>query len=404
MLNSKMYEWLKLLKNYMFQQAGPCPEDDYKRMFTECSQRIDNILAMDNLQEMTMLTTKEEYLLYMECVVPFGAIETPTSPITLPSTGGCSHAVPECIEAILSFVKGCASSLSGAEEERHYYEMVRTHLVQLITHVLPEAISTSFKDRQLSVKEGIQLFLNASQLRDFPESKYFKREVKDKYPLLIGDNLEWDLSCNDVQQWEPLKHCAWTTINQAVFTEMKWEATFLRINWLPEDSTQAAQMDYLKPVDNYLKLLAAILEHPGLDDNLCEKHNCFTSLLFELDNCIVGMFSNNVVENFNTHAVTAINSNIQDIQRFAEDIDGSWFRSTDTYGLISSALSNARKWVDMLMSIEPQLLPDRLSREDYYIFLKDAYELDADSRTVISVCEKFAHSDDCRAMSFLLSR
>jgi hypothetical protein len=399
MLNSKMYEWLKLLKNYMFQQAGPCPEDDYKRMFTECSQRIDNILAMDNLQEITMLTTQEEYLLYMECVVPFGAIETPTSPITLPSPGGCSHAVPECIEAILSFVKGCASSLSGAEEERHYYEMVRTHLVQLITHVLPEAISKSFKDRQLSVKEGIQLFLNACQLRDFPGSKNFKREVKDKYPLLIGKNLERDLSCNDVQRWEPLKHCEWTTINQAVFTEMKWEATFLRINWLPEDSTQAAQMDYLKPVDNYLKLLAAILEHPGLDDNLCEKHNCFTSLLFELDNCIVGMFSNNVVENFNIHALTAINSNIQEIQRFAEDIDGSWFRSTDTHGLISSALSNARKWVDMLMSIEPQLLPDRLSREDYYIFLKDAYELDVDSRTVISVCEKFAHSDDCRAMS-----
>lgn len=399
MLNSKMYESLQLLKNYTFQQAGPCLENDYKRMFTECSQRIDNILAMDNLQEMTMLTTKEEYLLYMEWVVPFGAIETPTSPITLPSTGGCSHAVPECIEAILSFVKGCASSLSGAEEERHYYEMVRTHLVQLITHVLPEAISTSFKHRQLSVKEGIQLFLNACQLRDFPGSKYFKREVKDKYPLLIGNNLEWDLSCNDVQRWELLKYCAWTTINQAVFSEMKWEATFLCINWLPEDSTQAVQVDYLKPVDNYLKLLAAILEHPGLDDNLCEKHNCFTSLLFELDNCIVGMFSNNVVENFNIHAVTAINSNIQEIQRFAEDIDGSWFRSTDAYGLISSALSNARKWVDMLMSIEPQRLPDRLSREDYYIFLKDAYELDVDSRTVISVCEKFVHSDHCRAMS-----
>jgi hypothetical protein len=44
------------------------------------------------------------------------------------------------------------------------------------------------------------------------------------------------------------------------------------------------------------------------------------------------------------------------------------------------------------MIIEPLRLPDGLSREDYYISLKDAYELDVDSRTVISVCEKFVLS------------
>jgi hypothetical protein len=353
-------------------------------MSTECSQQIKDILRNDTFRE--EITTKEEFISDMTSQ---GA--TVTSPIKLLSITPCSHSVPKCIGAILSFVKGCASSLSGAKGQKHNYEPLGRHLVQLITSVLPQAISDCFDTRQLSVKEKVKLFVTACQLREFPQSKYFKQEIKAACPL-VAKNLDSELSKDD-SWWKEMSRHAWQSINDAAFSDMEWEVTFEEINWLPEHSPQRAQMDYLQPVTIYLAELEGTLRHPGLSNYLREIHNCFTSLMLQLDECIREMFSNNEVQNFNRHAVDAINHNLVDIQRFAEHVD-EWLESSDIR--ISSGLRDTWKWVDLLKRIEPQLFPDRISREAYYLAVMERYHPDLDSRKVVDVCEKFIHIDNAR--------
>jgi hypothetical protein len=367
-------------------QAGPWPEEDYKGMSTECSQQIGDILRNDTFQE--VITTKEEFIFHMTSQ---GA--TVTSPITLPSITPCSHSVPKCIGAILSFVKGCASSLSGAKGQKHNYEPLGRHLVQLITSVLPQAISECFDTQKLSVKERVQLFVTACQLREFPQSKYFKQEIKAACPL-VAKNLDSELSKDD-SWWKDMSRHAWESINDAAFSDMQWEVTFEEINWLPEHSPQRAQMDYLQPVTIYLRQLEGTLRHPGLSNYLREIHNCFTSLMLQLDECIREMFSNDDVQNFNRHAVDAINQDLVEIQRFAKRVD-QWLEGNDTDIRISSGLRDTWKWVDLLKRIEPQLFPDRISREAYYLAVMERYHPDLDSRKVVHVCEKFIHIDNAR--------
>ncbi len=367
-------------------QAGPWLEEDYKGMSTECSQQIDDILGKDPFQE--VITTREEFIFHMTSQ---GA--TVTSPIELLSITPCSHSVPKCIGAILSFVKGCATSLSGAKGQKHNYEPLGRHLVQLITSVLPQAISECFDTRQLSVKERVQLFVTACQLREFPQSKYFKQEIKAACPL-VAKNLDPELSKDD-SGWKDMSRHAWESINHAAFSDMEWEVTFQQINWLPEHSPQRAQMDYLRPVTIYLRQLEATLRHPELSNYLREIHNCFTILMLQLDECIREMFSDNEVQNFNRHAVDAINQDLVDIQRFANCVD-QWLESNGADIHISSGLHDTWKWVDLLKRIEPQLFPDRISREAYYLAVMERYHPDLDSRKVVDVCEKFIHIDNAR--------
>jgi hypothetical protein len=367
-------------------QAGPWLEEDYKGMSTECSQQIGDILSNDTFQE--VITTKDEFILHMTSQ---GA--TVTSPNKLLFITPCSHSVPKCIGAILSFVKGCASSLSGPKGQKHNSEPLGTHLVQLITSVLPQAISECFDTRPLSVKERVQLFVTACQLREFLQSKYFKQEIKPACPL-VPKILDSEFSKDD-SWWKHMSRQAWESINDAAFSDMEWEVTFQEINWLPEHRPQMAQMDYLQPVTIYLGELEATLRHPGLSNYLREIRNCFTSLMLQLDECIREMFSKNEVQNFNRHAVAAINLNLLDIQRFAEHVD-EWLESSGTDIRISSGLSDTWKWVDLLMRIEPQLFPDRISREAYYLAVMERYHPDLDSRKVVDVCEKLIHIDNAR--------
>jgi len=137
----------------MCHQAGPWLQDYFNSKSTECSQKIENILSDDTLKEMT-IKTKEEHNFHMTYVMPCGAtIETGAAAIRVPSMAGYSRAVPDCIQTVLSFVEHCASFLSATAEERHYYELLGKHLVQLITVLLPQLI-TNRSGRQLSVKEG----------------------------------------------------------------------------------------------------------------------------------------------------------------------------------------------------------------------------------------------------------
>jgi hypothetical protein len=381
-------------------QAGPWLENYFKSRFTECSQQIHNILSNDTLKEMT-ITTKEEHIFHMTYVMPWGApIETGASAIRVPPMAGYSRAVPECIQTVLSFVEHCASFLSGTAEERHYYELLGEHLVQLITVVLPEVI-TNGSGRRLSVKEGIQLYLNACRFREFPGSTSFKREIKDKYPLIGNKYLELDLYKEPhARRWEDFNDCVWATINELAFLEMNWEATFSQISWLPEDGLQAAEKDYLKPVYNYLQRLAETLRHPGLTRYLPQIHNCFTSVILELGDRIAEMFSRDEVEKFNIHAVTEINFNLERIQRFADETD-VWLQSSDTYGLISrSGLSNAWEWVDLLKRIEPELSPDENFRIEYYLAVQKRHNRGLDPGRVIRVCEKFVHTDGAVSTRF----
>jgi hypothetical protein len=93
--------------------------------------------------------------------------------------------------------------------------------------------------------------------------------------------------------------------------------------------------------------------------------------------------------------VAAINLNLLDIQRFAEHVD-EWLESSGTDIRISSGLSDTWQWVDLLMRIEPQLFPDRISREAYYLAVMERYHPDLDSRKVVDVCEKLIHIDNAR--------
>ncbi len=384
----------------MCHQAGPWLENHFNSKFTECSQQIDDILSKDTLKEMT-ITTKEEHIFHMTYVMPSGAtIEAGASAIRVPSMAGYSRAVPECIQTVLSFVKGCASFLSGTAEERHYYELLGTHLVQLITVLLPQLITNGSR-RRLSVKEGIQLYLNACRFRKFLGSTSFKREIKDKYPLIGNKYLELDLYMEPhAGPWEELNNRLWATINQLAFVEMNWEATFSKINWLPEDRLQAAEKDYLKPVYNYLQGLAETLRHPGLTHCLPRRHYCFASVTLELGDCIAGMFSRDEVEKFNIHALREIKCNLERIQKFADETDVA-LQSSDTHGLISSSsLRNASKWVDLLMKIEPELSPDENFRRDYYLAVKKRYHCDLDRDIFIRVCEKFDHTDGAVSTRF----
>ncbi|CAK9218471.1 unnamed protein product [Sphagnum troendelagicum] len=368
-------------------QAEPSLENYFNSKFTECSQQIDNILSNDTLKEMT-ITTKKKDIFHMTYVVPCGAtIEIDAAVIGVPSMAGYSGAVPECIQTVISFVEDCASFLSGTAEERHYYKLLGMHLVQLITVALPQLITNGTR-RRLSVQEGIQLYLNACRFREFPGSTSFKREIKDKYPLIGNEYLELDLYKEPhAGPWEKLNERVWATINQHAFAEMNWGATFSQINWLPKDPLQAAEEDYLKPVHNYLQRLAKTLRHRGLIHCLPRIHNCFASVILELDDCIAGMFSRDEVEKFNIHALREIKRNLEQIQKFADEID-------DTYGFISSSgLWNASKWVDLLMKVEPELFPDENFRRDYYLAVKERYNCDLDPGIVVRVCEKFDHTD-----------
>jgi hypothetical protein len=381
-------------------QAGPWLENYFNSKFTECSQQIDNILSNDTLKEMT-ITTKEEHIFHMTYVMPWGAtIETGASAIRVPSMAGYSRAVPECIKTVLSFVEHCASFLSGTAEERHYYELLGEHLVQLITVVLPEVI-TNGSGRRLSVKEGIQLYLNTCRFREFPGSTSFKREIKDKYPLIGNKYLELDLYNEPhAGRWEVLNNCIWATINRLAFLEMNWEASFSQISWLPEDGFQAAKKDYLKPVYNYLQRLAETLRHPGLTHYSPQIHNCFASVIFELDECIAGMFSSDEVEKFNIHALREIDFDLRQIEQFADETD-MWLQSSDTYGLIrGSGLRNASNWVDLLKRIEPELSPDENFRIEYYLAVQKRHHRGLDPGRVIHVCEKFVHTDGAVSTRF----
>jgi hypothetical protein len=384
----------------MCHQAGPWLQDYFNSKSTECSQKIENILSDDTLKEMT-IKTKEEHNFHMTYVMPCGAtIETGAAAIRVPSMAGYSRAVPDCIQTVLSFVEHCASFLSATAEERHYYELLGKHLVQLITVLLPQLI-TNRSGRRLSVKEGIQLYLNACRFRKFPGSTSFKREIKDKYPLIGNKYLELDLYKEPhAGPWEDLNDRVWATINRLAFSEMNWETTFSQISWLPEDGLQAAKKDYLEPVYKYLQRLAETLRHPGLTHYLPHIHSCFASVILELGDCIEGMFSRDEVEKFNIHALTEINFNLQRIQQFADETD-VWLQSSDTYGLISrSGLRNAWKWVDLLMRIEPELFPDENFRRDYYLAVKERYHRGLDPGIVIRICEKFVHTNGAVSTRF----
>ncbi len=344
------------------------------------------------------ITTMKERSFHVTSVMPCGA--TIAAVIRVPSLAGYSSAVPECIQTVLSFVQDCASFLSGTAEETHYYELLGKHLVQLITVVLPQLI-TNGTQRRLSVKEGIQLYLNACRFREFPGSTSFKLEIKDKYPLIGNKYLELDLYKEPhAGPWEELNGRIWATINQLAFVEMNWEATFSQINWLPEGCLQAAGKDYLKPVYNYLQRLAETLRHPGLTHCLPQIHDCFARVIHELGDCIAGMFSRDEVEKFNIYALREIKCNLQRIQNFADETD-VWLQSSDTHGLIGkSGLTNAREWVDLLMRIEPKLYPDEKSRRRYYRCVKERHHPDLDLGSVIRVCEKLVHTDGAVSTKF----
>ncbi len=384
----------------MCHQDDPSFENYFNSKFTECSQQIDNILSNDTLKEMT-ITPKKERIFDMTYVMPCGAtIEIGAAVIGVPSMAGYSRAVPDCIQTVLSVVEDCASFLSGTAEEIHYYELLGKQLVQLITVVLPQLITNGTR-RRLSVKEGIQLYLNACRFREFPKSTSFKREIKDKYPLIGNKYLELDLYKEPhAGPWEELNDRLWATIDQLAFVEMNWEATFSQINWLPEDSLQAAEKEYLKPVYNYLQQLAETFQHPGLTHCLPRIHNCFASVISELGDCIAGMFSRDEVEKFNIHALREIKCNLERIQKFADETD-VWLQSSDTDGFISSSgLSNASKWVDLLMKMEPQLFADEKDRRKYYLAVKERHDRDLDPGRVTRVCEKFVHTDGAVSTRF----